>query len=84
MSSFCQGMMSASFPKAYGCLPHYSHVTLTVFNTLGQQVTELINADIDAGYHEIQFNANNLASGVYFYRIQAGGYVQTRSLCLIR
>jgi hypothetical protein len=59
-------------------------VTLTVFNTLGQQVAQLVNGDIDAGNHEIQFNATNLASGVYFYRIQAGSYVETRKLCLIR
>ena len=65
-------------------LPHRSHVTLTVFNTLGQQVAQLVNGDIDAGYHEIQFNANNLASGVYFYRIQAGSYVETKSLLLLR
>ena len=65
-------------------LPRRSHVTLTVFEVLGQKVAELVNGDIDAGYHEIQFNANDLASGVYFYRIQAGSYVETKSLLLIR
>ena len=67
----------------YG-IPHRSHVTLTVYNTLGQEVAQLVSSDIDAGYHEIRFNANNLASGVYFYRIQAGSYVETRKLLLIR
>jgi len=65
-------------------LPHRSHVTLTVFNTLGQKEAELVNGDIDAGYHEIQFNASNLASGVYFYRMQAGSYVETKKLLLVR
>ena len=65
-------------------LPQRSHVTLSVYNTLGQQVAQLVNADIDAGNHDIQFNASNLASGVYFYRIQAGSYVETRKLVLIR
>jgi len=65
-------------------LPHRSHVTLSVFNTLGQTVAELLNGDVDPGNHELQFNANNLASGVYFYRIQAGDFVQTRKLLLIR
>ncbi len=65
-------------------LPHRSHATLTVYNTLGQQVAELVNGDIDAGYHEVMFNATNLASGVYFYRLQAGEFVQTRSLLLLR
>ena len=65
-------------------LPHRSHVTLTVYNTLGQQVDQLVNANIDAGHHEIQFNATNLASGVYFYRLQAGGFVETKRLLLMR
>jgi hypothetical protein len=55
-----------------------------VFNTLGQKVGELVNADIDAGSHELQFNAANLASGVYFYQIQAGEFVQARSLLLLK
>ena len=67
----------------YG-LPQRAHVTIIVYNTLGQQVAQLLNGDIDAGYHEIQFNATNLASGEYFYRIQAGSYVETRKLILVR
>jgi hypothetical protein len=47
------------------------------------QDAALANADIDAGYHEIQFNATNLASGVYFYRIQAGSCVETKKLMLM-
>jgi hypothetical protein len=66
----------------YG-LPQRSQVSLSVFNTLGQKVAELINADIDAGYHEIHFNASNLASGVYFYRIQAGSFVETKRVLLL-
>ena len=65
-------------------LAQRSHVTLTVFNTLGQQVATLVNGDIDAGYHEVKFDASNLASGVYFYRLQAGDFVQARKLLLVR
>jgi hypothetical protein len=65
-------------------LPHRSHVTITVFNTLGQKLSELVNSDIDAGYHEVQFNAGNLASGVYFYRLQAGAFVESKKLVLAR
>ncbi len=65
-------------------LPHRSHITLTVFNTLGQLVATLLNADIDAGSHAVQFNASNLASGVYFYRLQVGGYTETRKLCVMK
>jgi hypothetical protein len=67
----------------YG-LPVRSHVTLTVFNALGQSVSTLMNGEQEAGYHEIQFKATNLSSGVYFYRIEAGSFVQTRKLLLVR
>lgn len=65
-------------------LPRRSHVTLAIFNALGQRVATLINADIDAGYHSMQFNASSLGSGVYFYRMQAGGFADTKKFLLIR
>ncbi len=67
----------------YG-LPHRSHVTLAIYNTLGQRLAELVNADIEPGYHDVQFNATNLASGVYFYRIQAGDFTATKRLSLLK
>jgi hypothetical protein len=48
-----------------------SKVTLTVFDVLGQEVANLISGDLTAGSHEINFNASNVNSGVYFYRIDA-------------
>jgi hypothetical protein len=67
----------------YG-LPSRSHVTLTVFNTLGQQVATLVAGEQEAGFHEVQFEASGLASGVYLYRLQAGDFVQTKRLLLLR
>jgi ligand-binding sensor domain-containing protein len=67
----------------YG-LPSRSHVTLTVFNTLGQQVATLMNDTQEAGYHDVRFDGGGLASGVYFYRLQAGTYVDTKKLLLLR
>jgi hypothetical protein len=64
-------------------LPTRLHVTLTVFNPLGQQVAVLVNGEQDAGSHDVQFNASGLPSGVYFYRLQAGAYVETRHLVLL-
>jgi hypothetical protein len=68
---------------SYG-LPRNSHVTLTLYNTLGQQVASLENGEMDAGYYEVQFNGSRLASGVYFYRFQAGDYVATKKLILMK
>lgn len=65
-------------------LPHARRVRLEVFNTLGQQVAQLVNGDQGAGYYEVQFTSSGLASGVYFYRIQAGSFVQTKKLLLLR
>ena len=67
----------------YG-LPSRSHVTLSIFNTLGQQVATLVEGEMEAGYHEVQFDASGLASGVYLYRLQAGDFVQTKRLLLLK
>jgi len=61
-----------------------SEVTLTVFNTLGQQVALLQNGEQEAGYHEVRFDGSGLSSGVYFYRLRAGDFVQTRKLLLMK
>jgi hypothetical protein len=58
-------------------------VTLSVFNTLGQQVALLQDGEKEAGYHEVNFDASDLSSGVYFYRIQAGSYVEAKKLILV-
>jgi hypothetical protein len=67
----------------YG-LPHKSNVTLTVNNTLGQQVAVLQNGEQETGFHEVKFNGKDLSSGVYYYRIQAGSFVETRKLLLVK
>jgi len=65
-------------------LSERSHVVLSVFSTLGQHVATLIDGTQDAGYHETKFDGTNLASGVYFYRIQAGSFVQMKKLLMVR
>ena len=67
----------------YG-LPMRSHVTLIVYNTLGQKVADLVESEQEAGYHEVRFDGSGLSSGVYFYRLTAGSFVQTRKLLLLR
>ena len=67
----------------YG-LPNRAHVTLAVFNTLGQQVAQIVNSDMEGGYHEVKFDGIGLSSGVYFYRLEAGSFIQTRKLLLLK
>lgn len=65
-------------------LPNASHVSLKLFNTLGQEVATLVSEGQEAGYKSVEWNASGFASGIYFYRLQAGEFVQTRRLLLLR
>ena len=65
-------------------LPSRAQVTLVVYNILGQRVAELVNGVVDAGPHEMQFDAGGLSSGVYLYRLQAGSLVQSRKLVVLK
>jgi Secretion system C-terminal sorting domain len=65
-------------------LPERSHVSLAVYNSLGKQVTQLIKGDVEAGYHDVKFDASSLPSGVYFYRMPSGDYTEVKKLLLVR
>ena len=57
---------------------------LQVFDILGNLVATLVDQQMEAGYHSINWNAGNLASGVYIYRIISGNYVSTKKLMLLK
>ena len=65
-------------------LPIQSKVILTVFNILGQKVRTLVQEEQEAGRHEVKFNGLELAGGIYFYRIKAGSFVETKKLLLLK
>ena len=65
-------------------IPTRSRVQLVVYSILGQRVAELINGDIEAGYHDVRFDCGNLASGTYIYRLTAPGFSQTKKLVLTK
>jgi hypothetical protein len=65
-------------------LPHTTLVTLIVYNMLGQQVAQLVNDQQQAGYHDAVFRGDGLASGMYFYKLVAGDFVQTKKLLLLK
>jgi hypothetical protein len=84
-------LLAQNFPNPFNSattirygLRHKTRVTLAVYNSLGQQVAILVQSDQEAGYQEVKFDGSNLASGLYFYRLQAGDFVQTRKLLLLR
>ena len=61
-----------------------SNVTVTVYDILGQQIATLVNGKNEPGEHSISWNALNSPSGVYFYRIIAGDFVQTKKMILMK
>jgi CubicO group peptidase (beta-lactamase class C family) len=65
-------------------LPKAAFVTLKVYNLLGEEVATLIAEKRSAGIHRLNWDARGLASGVYLYRLQAGEFVQTKKLILLR
>jgi hypothetical protein len=65
-------------------LPRASQVTLSVYDILGREVSVLVNERKDAGVYEVKFDGANYASGVYFYRLQAGDFVQSKRLLLLK
>jgi hypothetical protein len=65
-------------------LPTAGHVKLVVFDVLGREVATLLNEMVPAGSHDMTFNASGLSSGVYFYRLQAGDFVETKTLLLLK
>jgi hypothetical protein len=65
-------------------LPVESQVSLKVYDMLGNEVATLVNEIKTAGEHQIEFNAGSIASGIYFYRLQAGSFVETKRMMLMK
>ena len=65
-------------------IPIMSFVTIKIYDVLGREIETLVNNFKDAGRYEVELNASTLPSGVYFYRIQAGDFIQTKKMILLK
>ncbi len=65
-------------------LPITNYVHLSVYNLLGQKLVTLVGEKQNAGYHQVEWDASGFASGVYFYRIEAGEFVDVKKMILLR
>jgi hypothetical protein len=65
-------------------VPENGFVKLSVYNLVGEEVSVLVNETVDAGFYEATFNAANLPSGTYFYRLQVGTKVETKKMILLK
>jgi hypothetical protein len=65
-------------------IPKQSNVSLKVFDLLGREVAELVNSEHSLGNYEIEIDGSDLTSGIYFYRLQAGNFVETKKMILLK
>lgn len=83
--------LSQNYPNPFNpetkinfAIPRASFVTIKIYNTLGQVVSQLVSENMEAGFYTYDFNASNLTSGIYFYRITAGEFTDTKKMMLIK
>jgi len=84
-------LLSQNYPNPFNpsttisfAIPNSEFVTLKVYDVLGREVATLVNENLNAGSYSYNFDASNLTSGVYFYKLQAGRYSETKKMILSR
>ena len=65
-------------------VPKASNVKISIFDILGKEVATLINGKVDAGYHQVEFDGSNFASGLYLYKIEADGFTDVKKMILVK
>ena len=65
-------------------LPETSNVMLTIYNTLGQKVGELVNGNLEAGYHSYRWEAGSVASGIYIYELRTENFISVKKMILMK
>lgn len=75
------GFISATIDYS---LPEKAHVKLDIYNILGQKVETLVDEQKEPGYHSVTWDASDVASGIYFYKLQAGEFTQTKRMTLLK
>ena len=84
-------LLSQNYPNPFNpstkirySVPQSSSVVIKVFDILGNEIETLVNEEKSVGTYELNWNAENLPSGVYFYRLQAGSFVETKKMVLMK
>jgi len=65
-------------------LPEATNVTLKIYNTLGQKVGEILNTNLEAGWYSYQWDANNMATGIYIYELRTNKFISVKKMILLR
>lgn len=84
-------MLSQNYPNPFNPntvinfeIPKQSNVLLKVYDLLGNEIATLLNEEKVAGSYNVDFDATALSNGVYFYRLQAGSFVETKKMTLLK
>jgi len=84
-------LLSQNYPNPFNpstkikyLVPQSSNVVIKVFDILGNEIEILVNEEKPVGTYEVNWNAANLPSGVYFYQLRAGSFVQTKKMLLLK
>ena len=84
-------ILSQNYPNPFNpktiisySIPKSEFIVIKVYNASGQEIKTLVNEQQPSGKYEVQFNENNLASGIYFYQLQAGSFTETKKMLLLR
>jgi hypothetical protein len=83
--------LSANYPNPFNpstsisySIPENTLVTLKIYDVLGNEVVELINEQKESGNYQIDFNASELSSGIYYYTLTAGNFTSTKKMILMK
>ena len=84
-------LLSQNYPNPFNpsttisfAIPNQADVKLSIYNSIGEEVAELLNDNISAGFHEVTFDATNLTSGIYFYKISASNFASVKKMLLLK
>ena len=83
--------LSQNYPNPFNpstkikfALPLKTNVVISIYNSIGEKVAEAFRGDLETGYHEVDFNAERLSSGVYIYRIESEKFVSSKKMLLLK
>jgi len=83
--------LSQNYPNPFNpstrikfALPKNEFVNIKIYDILGKEISTLVNENLTAGYYEVEFNANNLSSGMYFYKFESSTFTDVKRMVLIK
>jgi len=65
-------------------IPEAGNVSISIFDSIGEKLSEIFNQNLNSGMHEIKFNAGSLSSGIYFYKLKSGRFVEIKKMIIIK